>query len=124
MFATSEPRHYRWPGRRPRPRTVRFGAGEKLDEPLLGGVDVLVLIHDQVTQSRVDLGRELWSFEFTHGPDDLLTVGQEPVSLEGRVIVAQHGAKWFRYRCRVEQFVLHDVNALAERFDRGKEPVA
>ena len=39
-----------------------LGAGQELNQPLLRGVHVLVLVNDQVAEFCVHLGRELWAF--------------------------------------------------------------
>jgi hypothetical protein len=57
-------------------------AGQQPDQPFLRGVDVLVLIHDQVRQRGVHAGRHLRLVQLGHGAGDQLPVGQQPELLE------------------------------------------
>ena len=103
---------------------LHLRAGQQLDQPLLGRVDVLVLVHDQVPQPGVDLGGQLRALQLPYRPHDLLAVGKQPVAIEGLVVGAQHRPERVGHRSRVEQLVLDHVDALEERGDRGEQAVA
>ena len=68
--------------------------------------------------------RKLRAFELADRADDLPSVGQQPVALERRVVVAQNGAERVGHRRRIEQLVLDDVDPGEERVDRREQPVA
>ena len=53
---------------------------EQLDQPLLGRVDVLVLVDDQVPQLGGDLRVDRRVLERLDGADDLRAEGHEPVA--------------------------------------------
>ena len=97
-------------------------AGQQLDQPFLGRVDVLVLVHDQVAELGVDLSGQLRAFQLPHRPHDLLAVGEQPVALKSLVVGAQHRPERVGHRGRVEQLVLDHVHALEERGYRGEQP--
>ena len=98
-------------------------AGQQLDQPLLGRVDVLVLVDDQVPQLGVDLGGQLRPLQLPYRAHDLLAVGQQPVAVEGLVVGAQHRPERVRHGGGIEQLVLHHVDALEERGDRGEQAI-
>src|SRR4051812_44546997 len=65
-----------------------------------------------------------WALQLMDGARDLLSVGEQPIPLERREVVAQDRSKRLRHSARIEELVLDDVNALQERFDRSEEAVA
>ena len=60
--------------------------------------------------------------DLAHRPDDLLAVGEQPVPLQGVVVGEEHVPERLRHGGRVEQLVLHDVDALQEPGDRAEQP--
>ena len=88
------------------------GPVSSLDQPLLGGVDVLVLVHDQVPELGVDDCRQLRAAPVPDRPHHLLAVGQQPVAIERLVVGAENPAETVGHRGGVEQLVLDDVDTL------------
>ena len=73
------------------------GPGEELDQPLLGGVHVLVLVDDQVAEVRVNRGGDRRFLELLYRPGDLLPVGQQAVPVERGVVAREDGAERLRH---------------------------
>ena len=76
--------------------------GEQLDEALLGRVDVLVLVDEQVAQRAVDAREDLGSFKRLERAGDEQAEGEEVVPVEhlavGRVARRRAGCRRARPR--------------------------
>ncbi len=97
------------------------GAGQQLDEPLLRGVHVLVLVDNQMAQLGPHRSQDGLALQFADGSDDLLAVGEQAVSLQCVQIVQEHPAERLRHRVGVEEFVFDDVDAAQKAIDRSEQ---
>ena len=71
----------------------------------------------------MDLVGQLRPLQFPYCPDDLLTVGKQPIAVEGLVVGTQHRPERVRHGRRVEQLILHHIDALEKRGDRSEQAV-
>ena len=79
---------------------------------LLGGVDVLVLVNDQMPEISKDGVADLWPVQLGDGARDLLAVGEEPVFLQRGVVALEHAAERVLELGGDEELILHDVEVL------------
>ena len=99
---------------------VRHLGGER-DEALLGRVDVLVLVDDQVLELGMHLGRQIRALQLPHGPNDLQAVSEQPVVVKGLVVISDNGLERLFQSCGVKQFVLDDAHDFQEGPYAGKD---
>ena len=97
-------------------------ACEQLDEPFLGRIDVLILVHHEVPQVRVNLTQQrLVRSEGPHGLNDLLAVGQQAPPFQFLVVPLRNGLERSAELIEREQLVLDHVDVRAEMLDRTEQ---
>jgi hypothetical protein len=67
---------------------------------------------------------ELGSLELVHRTHDLLAVGEQPVTVQRRVVVLEHRPERIEHRGWVQQLVLDHVHASKKGRDRREQPAA